>query len=154
MKAILVVITLFLIFAAIFIGVSAGTDSTDRTPISNSKTTSSFHNASRYDLVAFVNEARDYARAMGREKACLEFDNKTGNFVRGNLYIYAYAFLGINMAHPFRPDFIGKNKINLKDPNGVAFIKDLADNARSGEGFTYFIFPNPDHGGQDELKIG
>jgi len=33
-------------------------------------------------------------------------------------------------------------------------IKDLADCSRRGEDFTYFIFPNPDHDSEDELKIG
>jgi len=106
------------------------------------------------ELVDFVKEARDYAREVDSESACQEFSNKTGRFVRGDLYIYAYDFQGINVAHPFRPDFIGEDKINLTDPNGVALIKDLADCSRRGEDFTYFIFPNPDHGSKDELKIG
>jgi signal transduction histidine kinase len=119
------------------------------------KTSKSMNNSSSLsELIDFVKEARDYAREEDRESACQEFSNKTGKFVRGDLYIYAYDFRGINVAHPFRPDFIGEDKINLTDPNGVALIKDLADCSCRGEDSTYFIFPNPDHGSEDELKIG
>ncbi len=133
------------VFIAFSLGASAADDRAGK----------SMNNSSSLpELVDFVKEARDYAREVNSESACLEFCNKTGNFVRGDLYIYAYDFQGINVAHPFRPDFIGEDKINLTDPNGVALIKDLADCSRRGEDFTYFIFPNPDHGSKDELKIG
>lgn len=118
----------------------------DSTPPSKSTTTS--------DLVAFVHEAVAYAHTNGKERALEEFSNKTGSFVRGELYIYAYDFNGINIAHPFKPDWIGKSKLNMTDSNGVPYIKNLIDVARVGEGFTYFIFPNPAHGNRDEYKIG
>jgi len=112
-----------------------------------------YNSSSIKDLVAFVDEARSYAIANGNEKAFLEFDNRSGIFVRGDLYIYAYGFNGTNLAHPFRPEFIGNDKSNLTDSNGVAYIRDLIDNARR-DGFTYFIFPNPAHDNRNELKLG
>jgi len=133
------------VFLALSFSVSIAENATIKSPNASS---------SLSGLVDFVKEARDYARDAGLKSACQEFDNRTGKFVRGELYIYAYDFQGINVAHPFRPDFIGENKINLTDPNGVALIKDLADCSERGEDFTYFIFPNPDHGSKDELKIG
>jgi len=142
------------VVAAIVSGVSAAEDAANQSAILNQSSAQLAHSSSLTELVDFVREARDYAREAGREKACLEFDNKTGKFVRGDLYIYAYDFQGTNVAHPFRPDFIGNSKINLTDPNGVALIKDLIDCSRRGEDFTYFIFPNPDHESKDELKVG
>jgi signal transduction histidine kinase len=94
-----------------------------------------------------------YAQKKGKDKALKEFSNKTGTFVRGDLYIYAYDFNGTNIAHPFKPDWIGKNKLNMTDSNGVPFIKNLINVAKKGKGFTYFIFPNPAHGNRDEFKI-
>ncbi len=151
MRAALLVVTMFVFMDAIVSQAPAATDSMVRAGDIAASTASLSEIAS---LVDFVLEARDYARTVERGRAFLEFDNKTGRFVKGQLYIYAYDFQGTNLAHPFRPDFIGQNKFNLTDPNGVAFIRDLADNARRGTGFTYFIFPNPDHGGRDELKLG
>jgi signal transduction histidine kinase len=106
------------------------------------------------ELVSFVESAAAYAHKIGKENALKEFSNKTGRFVRGDLYIYAYDFNGTNIAHPFKPDWIGTNKLNMTDSNGVPFIKNLINAAKGGEGFTYFIFPNPAHGNKDEFKIG
>lgn len=105
-------------------------------------------------LISFVESAVTYAHEKGKDKALEEFSNKTGSFVQGNLYIYAYDFNGTNIAHPFKPDWIGKNKINQTDSNGVYYIRNLIEVAKDGEGFTYFIFPNPAHGNRDEFKIG
>ncbi len=154
MRAALFVATVIVFVTAIVFQIPAAVDSKTNAGDLPASTMYPSEIAAKDDLVDFVLKARDFARSVERETAFLEFDNKTGRFVRGQLYIYAYDFQGTNLAHPFRPDFIGRNKSNLTDPNGVAFIRDLADNARKGTGFTYFIFPNPDHGGKDELKIG
>ena len=106
------------------------------------------------ELISFVESAVAYARESGKDKALDEFSNKTGSFVQGNLYIYAYDFNGTNIAHPFKPDWIGKNKTNETDSNGVSYIRNLIDVAKEGKGFTYFIFPNPAHSNRDEFKIG
>jgi len=110
--------------------------------------------SNKTQLVSFVQSAVAYARDNGKNKALDEFSNKTGSFVRRDLYIYAYDFNGINIAHPFKPDWIGKNKLNETDSNGVAYIRNLINVAKEGRGFTYFIFPNPAHGNRDEFKIG
>jgi len=109
--------------------------------------------SNKTELVSFVESAVAYAQENGKDKALKEFSNKTGTLVCGDLYIYAYDFNGTNIAHPFKPDWIGKNKLNLTDSNGVPFIKNLINVAEEGKGFTYFIFPNPAHGNRDEFKI-
>lgn len=106
------------------------------------------------ELVSFVKSAVVYAQKNGKDTALKEFSNKNGSFVRGELYIYAYDFNGTNIAHPFKPGWIGKNKINESDSNGILYIRNLVNTARKGEGFTYFIFPNPADGNKNELKIG
>jgi polar amino acid transport system substrate-binding protein len=106
------------------------------------------------ELVPFVESALVYAQEYGKDRATVEFSNKTGSFVRGELYIYAYDFNGTNIAHPFKSDWIGQNKINETDSNGVPYIRNLVNAARDGKGFTYFIFPNPAHDNRLEFKIG
>ncbi|HOT06194.1 MAG TPA: cache domain-containing protein [Methanotrichaceae archaeon] len=106
------------------------------------------------ELVSFVESAVAFAKENGKDLALKEFSNRTGEFVQGDLYIYAYDFNGTNIAHPFKSDWIGKSKINETDSNGVLYIKNLISAARRGGGFTYFIFPNPAHGNEDEFKIG
>ena len=66
--------------------------------------------------------------------------------------------LTTSMEHVLRPqskpDWIGENKLNETDSNGVLYIRDLTNVAREGKGFTYFIFPNPSHDNKGEMKLG
>jgi len=109
--------------------------------------------SNKTELVSFVELALAYAQENGKDKALEEFSNKTGSFVRGDLYIYAYDFNGTCLAHPFKPDWIGKNKLDVTDSNGVPSLRNTLNVAKEGKGFTYFIFPNPAHGNRDEFKI-
>jgi len=64
--------------------------------------------SNKTELISFVESAVAYAQKNGKDKALKEFSNKTGSFVHGDLYIYAYDFNGTNIAHPFNPDWMGK----------------------------------------------
>jgi polar amino acid transport system substrate-binding protein len=109
--------------------------------------------SNKTQLVTFVESALACVQKYGKERALEEFSNKTGPFVRGDLYIYAYDFNGTCLAHPFKPEWIGKNKLDVTDTNGVPSLRNTLNVARKGKGFTYFIFPNPAHGNRDEFKI-
>ena len=114
---------------------------------------SQIDSSNKTQLVSFVESALAYAQENGKDKALDEFSNKTGSFVRKDLYIYAYDFNGTCLAHPFKPDWIGKNKLDVTDSNGVPSLRNTLNVAKEGKGFTYFIFPNPAHGNRDEFKI-
>jgi hypothetical protein len=73
--------------------------------------------SNKTEHVSFVESAVAYAQENGKDKALDEFSNKTGSFVRGDLYIYAYDFNGTNIAHPFKPDWISMNKSSETDSN-------------------------------------
>lgn len=107
----------------------------------------------RGELVAFVNEAKDFVLAEGKDKALQSFNDPKGKFVRGELYIVAYDFNGILLATPNRPDLLGQNLLNDTDSNGVAYSRNMCDLAKQGGGFTYFIWPNYAHSGALELKL-
>lgn len=107
----------------------------------------------RDELIAFVNEARDYVVKQGKDKALNVFNNPEGDFVDEDIYIIAYDFNGTCLAHPYDPELIGKNVINTTDANGVALKKNMREVAKSGSGFTYYVWPNPAHPGSEELKL-
>ncbi|OPY51120.1 MAG: Cache domain protein [Methanosaeta sp. PtaU1.Bin112] len=109
--------------------------------------------SNKTQLVSFVESALTYVQKYGKERALEEFSNKTGPFVRRDLYIYAYDFNGTCLAHPFKPEWIGKNKLDVTDANGVFSLQNTLNAARQGKGYAYFIFPNPAHGNRDEFKI-
>lgn len=107
----------------------------------------------RNRLVAFVDEAANYVKDNGKEKALLEFNNRSGSFMRGDLYIFAYDFNGTNLAIPIRPDMVGHDQRNLLDINGVAIVKNELALAKRGGGLMYLVFQNPVHENRQELKL-
>ncbi len=111
--------------------------------------------ATRTEMVAFVKEAVQYARAEGKERALAEFDKRNGSFFRGVLYIYAYNLSGTTVAHPVNPEKIGVNRLNETDARGNLFIRDLRDTVvAEGKGFVRYYYINPVHGNAIEAKLG
>lgn len=104
-------------------------------------------------LKAFVNEARDYALKNGKDKARQVFNDPEGEFVRGDLYVFASDFLGNILCLPFQPNLLGINRLDAKDSNGVAFTRDNLDLAMTGSGQTYYLYPNPRENMREELKL-
>jgi signal transduction histidine kinase len=106
------------------------------------------------DLKEFANQALIYARENGKESALEEFNNESGQFVvRDQRYIFAFEFDGTRLAHPFRPEEIGENYIDLRDANGMLLIRNLNNLASRGGGFTYYVRPNAQHNNTPELKL-
>jgi polar amino acid transport system substrate-binding protein len=99
--------------------------------------------ASPEELVAFVEKAFEYAHVYGQEAALREFNNQSGQFVDGELYIFAYNTEGTTLALPFQPEVIGTNRWNLTDANGTLFIQDLINTAQSGGGFVRYLYADP-----------
>jgi ABC-type amino acid transport substrate-binding protein len=102
------------------------------------------------EVIAFLNEAVAYLKDNGKEKALQEFNNRSGSFVRGDLYIFAYDFNGTCIAHPINPDLVGKT--GLSDINGIDVVGRELAQARRGGGSMYIVFPNPAHEGKEEVK--
>jgi polar amino acid transport system substrate-binding protein len=99
--------------------------------------------ASPEELVAFVEKAFEYAHIHGQETALREFNNQTGQFVDGELYIFAYDINGTTLALPFQPEIIGTNRLNATDTNGTLFIQNLIATAQSGGGFVRYLYEDP-----------
>jgi signal transduction histidine kinase len=106
------------------------------------------------DLIAFVHEAVKYAKDNGRQNALAVYSDPNGSFVRGELYIYAYDYDGLTLAHPFNPEKIGENRLNETDALGTFFIRNLRDAAKNGTGFVDFAYINPAHNRTVEQKLG
>jgi hypothetical protein len=106
------------------------------------------------DVQAFVERAVAYAKANGKDKALASFTAPGGEFHDGELYIFAYDFSGTVIAHGGNPSLVGKNLIGMQDPNGVPVIKELVRLARSGAGWLYYTWPDPQRNNAEEPKLG
>ncbi len=124
------------------------------TPSTAATTAPTAGDSTKDEMVAFVKEAAAYAQSHDKNASLAEFSNRNGSFVRGDLYIYAYDFNGITLAHPFNPEKIGVNRINETDALGTLFITNLRDVARNGSGFVEFAYINPANNYTVEKKLG
>lgn len=109
--------------------------------------------ATKEDVVSIVESAVEFAKTKGKEAALAEFSNQQGQFNKGELYIFAYDFNGINLAHGGNKAFIGQDLINMKDPNGVMVIQELIKRAKNGKGWLDYMWENPQTG-KVEPKVG
>lgn len=110
--------------------------------------------SSREAMVAFVKEAVVYAQSHDKKTSLQEFSNRTGSFVRGDLYLYAYDFNGTTIAHPVNPEKIGINRLYEPDALGNFFIHKLRAAAINGSGFAEYYYINPTHNNRVEKKLG
>jgi signal transduction histidine kinase len=102
-----------------------------------------FSNESREDLVAFVEGARSFALNTSKEEAIETFNDINGSYVKENRYVIAYDFAGNCLVHPILPELVGKNRFDVRDPNGVEQVRDMIALAQNGGGFTYYIYQDP-----------
>ena len=100
-----------------------------------------------------MNDALQFAKKNGKQKALAVFNDQKGNFTRDGLYIFAYDYDGKNLALPFQPNLVGTNRIDVRDPNGVDFVRQSIDLARMGSGFHYYVYPDPSRNMTPELKL-
>ncbi len=106
-------------------------------------------------MIDLVERGAAYGREHGAEAAFAEIGNRSGMFVDADgHYIYAYAYNGTLLAHPYLPEKVGTNLIERKGPFGMEMIRGLCETAESGGGFIVFVWPNPDKDNREELKIG
>ncbi len=65
-------------------------------------------------------------------------------------YFFVYDFWGVNVAHPVKPEFQGTNRLDVRDPEGTPYIRELMDKAKSG-GYVEYIFEKPGEGNVKKL---
>ncbi len=76
---------------------------------------------------AMVAKAVAYAKKVGNEKAYQDFTNKEAPFVDRDLYVVVYDMNGKVLAHGQNPKMVGKDLIDLLDPDGKAFVRERVE---------------------------
>ena len=93
---------------------------------------------------AMVKKAIAYIKEHGKEKAFAEISNPKGKFVDRDLYVTVYDFNGKCLAHGGNPKMVGKNMIDLKDPDGKPLVREKVELARTKDRFWQeYKFNNP-----------
>lgn len=105
------------------------------------------------ELKSFVENAYVYATKVGKTEAMAVFNKQTGDFIDGELYIFAYDMNGTVLALPHRPDMIGENRWYLQDTTGIKYIQRTVARANLGGGFVLSLYENPADNFVSELKL-
>ncbi len=93
---------------------------------------------------AMVAKAIALIKSAGVEKAYAEFSTKGGRFTDRDLYVVVYGLDGTVLAHGSNARLIGKYLIDAQDVDGVYYVKDRIELARSkGEFWQDYKFVNP-----------
>ena len=93
---------------------------------------------------AFAEKGAAFMKANGKDKAITEFNNDKGQFVKGDLYIFAQDFNGIMLANAGNPKLAGQNHLEVKDPTGKFFVKEMIALVKSkGTGWVEYSWTNP-----------
>jgi cytochrome c len=96
------------------------------------------------DAKVMVEKALAYYNSNGKDKTIEEVKNPKGQFVKGDVYVNIYTLKGVMLANPVSPKLIGMNGIELKDPDGKYFMKELCNRAASeGSGWVDYKWTNP-----------
>ncbi len=105
------------------------------------------------DLKAFVEKAYIYAQTQTKEEALRAFNDPNGEFIDGELYIFAYDMNGTTLALPYQQSLVGTNRWYGEDIIGVRPLQRFIDKAKFGGGFVYYQYPNPNDKFLPELKL-
>jgi cytochrome c len=102
--------------------------------------------ATAKEAESMVKKGIEFYKAHGKAKALNEFNNPNGKFadLHKGLFIFAYDFTGKCVAQGANLAMVGKELIDLKDPDGKPVIKDLLEIAKSkGKGWYEYKWSNP-----------
>jgi hypothetical protein len=86
----------------------------------------------------YVDNAALFAQQQGRTPALAAFNNRTGPFVNGDVYIYALDYDGNALALPFQPGEVGTNFINRTDATGKPYTAIEIQLVRGGGGYLLY----------------
>jgi cytochrome c len=101
------------------------------------------HAATLEEAKALGEKAAAYVKANGKDKAIAEFNNPTGPWVKGDLYVVLQDFNGVVLANGGNTGLVGQNHLGLKDPDGKYFVKESVEIAKKGSGWLSYSWVNP-----------
>lgn len=71
-----------------------------------------------------VKKAIAEIKASGKDKVFAEINNPKGKFTDRDLYFFVYDMSGKCVAHGFNQKMIGKDLVDMKDPDGKFYVKE------------------------------
>ena len=112
-------------------------------PLEQSVASASGSPSTTKEIKDFVDSAAGFAQKNGKDAALAEFNNKSGPFTRGDLYIYALDYSGKALALAYQPQLVGTSFFNVKDSSGRYYTRTEIQLAREDGGYLLYQYPDP-----------
>ncbi|MDM8550922.1 cache domain-containing protein [Desulfobacterales bacterium HSG2] len=101
------------------------------------------------DCIKLCKDAAKMIKDKGLDAAKAEVNKKDGKFVKGSVYVFMTDMTATMIAHPLRPDLIGKNLKDLKDSDGTPFFQNFVNVAKGKDGKGWVGYKWPKKKGED-----
>jgi signal transduction histidine kinase len=93
---------------------------------------------------ALVKKAVAAIKAEGAEKVYGEITAKDAKYIDRDLYPVVYTIEGKCLSHGANPKLVGKDLIDVQDPDGVYFVKERTEKAKTQDSFWQeYKYKNP-----------
>ena len=100
--------------------------------------------ATKEQAVAMVQKAVAFIKAQGPDKGYAAIDDKSGQFVQGDLYIAVVGLDGTLLAYGGDGQRVGENLLHFKDTDGKEVVKERVELAKQESSFWQsYKFMNP-----------
>lgn len=96
------------------------------------------------EVVALMDAAMQHYKKVGIEQAGKDFADRSGAYIKGDLYVVIHGLDGRMLAHPITPTLNGRDHSKLKDADGKEFVRETCDVAKSGGGWVEYKWSNPE----------
>jgi signal transduction histidine kinase len=94
--------------------------------------------------VKLVKSAVAYISANGVEKGLDILNDPKSEFVKGELYVFAYDTNGVMMANSFKQNLVGQNVLDVPDTAGKKYRREMVEVAKTkGSGWVDYQSQNP-----------
>lgn len=100
------------------------------------------HAETKEECQAMVEAAVAFCSKNPADK-CFEEINKSAQFKKGELFIFAFDYTGKSMANGGIPSMIGKNMNSAKSADGQMFVQKQIEIAKAGSGWLEYDWMNP-----------
>ena len=80
---------------------------------------------------SMVKAAVSHIKSVGKDQAYADFTGKKSPFFDRDLYVVVYGMDGKIFAHGQNSRMVGKEMIDMKDPDGKPFVKERVELAKS-----------------------
>ena len=97
------------------------------------------------ECIAKCKEAAQLVKDKGIDAGVTEISKKDGKFVSADTFVILFNFEGVVLAHPTKPDTIGKNRMKDKDSKGKAYYQEYVEVAKTkGAGWVEHMWVSPE----------